>query len=141
MFAQDVDAMVEISGNFEGNADMQAPLVSFMSAFKVPGRKVSTSTLQAIGSLKMAPGEMCPHVVMTIFMVLASSPLANQITSGDVKGMVSEKKLQDLKLVEITITQMLDVVGNMDLPADQSLKIVAEFKSKLIMKFFGKVKK
>ncbi len=139
--SQHIEALVEIARKFGGsNEAIVSPLKAFLSAFKIPSRMVSLSSLQALAALKMTPDQICPNFVMSILMVLASSPTANIITSGDIKGMFSTKhsRVDTLKDVEEMLQSMIVIASQAD--AKDSLKIVSEFRSQVVLKFFDKKK-
>ncbi len=139
----DVEALVELSRKYGGGDEkLMAPLKIFLSTCKVPGRTVSTATLQAIAGLKMSPSVMCPQVIMSILMILASAPTQNFITSGEIKNMLStEEKVEGVERMESTINEMNNVKDQMNTPADVAMKIVSNFRSKMALKFFVKDKK
>ncbi len=137
------ESMVEIARKFGGSSPTMISQVRlFLSTFKQPGQTVPAATLQAMANLKLAPEEMCPLFMTSILMLLASAPL-HVITGGDIKSIMSKKdsKIPTMQLVEPMIKSMIDLSETMDVPSDVAAKIVGEFRTTLVLKFFQKVKK
>ena len=137
------ESMVEIARKFGGSSPTMISQVRlFLSTFKQPGQTVPAATLKAMANLKLAPEEMCPLFMSSILMLLASAPL-HVITGGDIKSIMSKKdsKIPTMQLVEPMIKSMIDLSETMDVPSDVAAKIVGEFRTTLVLKFFQKVKK
>lgn len=140
----DVEALVEIARRFGGSdGKMVEHFRLFIGTFKHPGRTVATVTLQAMATLRLAPDELCPMFFISIPMALAAAPHPNFITSSDIKSIVSVKfsKVASMIENETMIKSMLDIVADMGVPIGEQTKIVGEFRTSLVFKFFKKVKK
>ena len=136
----DVEAVVEIGRKFGGrDASTVAPLRIFFSSFKQRGRTIATSTLQAIAQIKLAPDELCPSFMISIILSLASFPTPNSISASDVKGITS--KIGDMISCEQMINSMVEIVKQLGAPSDRAAKIIGEFRTALVLKFFKKIKK
>jgi hypothetical protein len=139
----DVQSMVEFARKYTGSSGtLMEPVRMFLSTFKQVGRSVPTSTLQAMAQTKMAPDEMCPHFMTSIIMVLATAPQQGCITAGDVKSICSAKTNHVHSMIEVEsiIKRVIDIALQMGLPANVSARLVGEFRTNMILKFFGKVK-
>ena len=88
----EIPSIVDAARKYGGNPDTSTfteDLTNFCSSFKVPGRSVSTLTLQAISGIKLAPAELCPHFITSMLMALAANPIPNVITGREIKSIIS----------------------------------------------------
>ena len=140
--ADDIRYLVEISRKFGGsNEDMAGPLRTYFASNKLPGRVIPTSSLKALADLKMSPDQLCPIIVMSILMVLASSHTAGVITSADIKSLASPSKIEHVSQTESISKTMLAHAEQLNLPLTLTINILAEFRTTVVLKLFGKAKK
>jgi hypothetical protein len=139
--ANDITALVEIARKYCGDHRFVDPLRSFVATYKQVGRSIASKSLDALAMLKLSPDALCPHFVVSMFMLFAAHPLTTIITSGDIRGITSPKsnKVELLKEAETIIRQMLDVVETMGAPSHSVTKVMGEFRTQMVLAFFGKV--
>ena len=125
--ADDVQAVVEIARKYAGSTGKCVePFKQILGSYKKAGRTVATSTLQAMGNLKLAPSEMCPHLMVTVLMLLASSPTTNFITKPDICSMT--RKIDDVSIVESLIRSMIDKCVEIEVPKGKEMHILSQFR-------------
>jgi hypothetical protein len=137
----DVKACVEIARKFGGcGTSIVEHLRVFLGAYKKADRDVATTTLEAIASLKLAPGEMCPHFTASIFMTLAAAPQANVLSAADIRTITRNTNVPAMLLNESTTKSMIELAIGMGVPEHIVAKELGEFRTAATLKFFKKNK-
>ena len=135
----DVESLVEVARKYGGtDGEFAAPLKGFLGAYMHPGRGIASSALQAMANVKLAASEMCPNVIISVLMLLASAPSANVITKGDICGLI--KKSDEAQSIESMIRKMISVSAQLGVPSGKDMKILSSFRCELVMKLWGKSK-
>ena len=137
----DVKACVEIARKFGGgDKSVIEQLRVFIAAYKQADRTVSTASLEALAALKLAPDEMCPTFIASIFMTLASAPSVHIIVAADIKGIALNKNISDVKRVDSITKELIEITNRMGLPQHIATKEIGEFRTSTIIKHFKKSK-
>ena len=93
-----------------------------------------------MGALRLAPDEMCPNFIASIFMTLASAPIMHVISASDVKSIAINKNISDVMLNESTTKSMIEIANRMGVPQHIAAKELGEFRTATTLKFFKKSK-
>ena len=126
----DVKACVEIARKFGGGDNsIIEQLRVFFGAYKKADRTVSTMALESMATLKLAPHEMCPNFIASIFMTLASSPNTNLISGGEIKTIAINKNISDVVLTETITKSMIEIANRMGVPQHIATKELGEFRT------------
>ena len=137
----DVKSCVEIARKFGGGDNsIVEQLRVFLGAYKKADRTVSSAALDAMATLKLAPSEMCPNFIASIFMTLASAPKDNMITGAEIKTIDKNKNIQDVTLTEEITKSMIVIANRMGVAQHIATKELGEFRSATVLKFFKKSK-
>ena len=137
----DVKACVEIARKFGGSDNtIIEQLRVFLGAYKQADRTVATNILESMAALKLAPHEMCPNFIASIFMTLASAPKDNMITGAEIKTIDKNKNIPDVTLTEEITKSMIVIANRMGVAQHIATKELGEFRSATVLKFFKKSK-
>ena len=135
----DVKWCVEIARKFGGcGTSIVEHLRVFLGAFKKADRGVTTATLEALATLKLAPGEMCPHFTASILMTLAAAPNQNVISASEIKTIAKNANVPVMLLHESVTKTMIELADGMGVPEHIVAKEIGEFRTTITLKFFKK---
>ena len=138
---KDVKACVEIARKFGGSdTSMIEQLRSFLAAYKQSDRAVATTSLEALAALKLAPDEMCPNFIASIFMTIAAAPQQSVIGSSDIKSIALNKNIPDVKLLDRITKSIIEIAIRMGVPQHITTKEIGEFRTATILRHFKKSK-
>ena len=141
---RDIYHVVEIARKFGGSAKIVEPMRDFIASYKVPDTKVNADVLKSISTLKLSPsqGEMSPLFIISMFMALASAPTPKlQLTGADVNKITkNQASIEEMKICEKLIKQLLDAAASMEVPTSMANKIINECRVQVVYKYFGKIK-
>jgi hypothetical protein len=82
-----------------------------------------------MAALKLAPHEMCPNFIASIFMTLASSPNTNLISGGEIKTIAINKNISDVVLTETITKSMIEIANRMGVPQHIATRELGEFRT------------
>ena len=137
----DVKSCVEVARKFGGGDNsIVEQLRVFLGAYKKADRTVSSAALDAMATLKLAPSEMCPNFIASIFMTLASAPKDNMITGSEIKTIGQNKNIPDATRTEEITKSIIVIANRMGVAQHIATKELGEFRSATVLKFFKKAK-
>ena len=138
---KDVKACVEIARKFGGSGtSMIEQLRPFFAAYKQPERTIATVSLEALAALKLAPGEMCPNFIASVFMTFAAAPQVNVIGVVDLKSIAINKNTPAVTLIDSITKSIIDIAIRMGVPQHITTKDIGEFRTATILRHFQKSK-